>query len=115
MIRRPPRSTLFPYTTLFRSFATPLINPPDKLKEGLAVYRGALPAGTRGDAALAFPVHVTASRPPARRESETSLLHFLPEAGGRLPPLGDTDIQSFQAFPHVLSPKQREKYMDGAP
>ncbi|PYN44878.1 MAG: LLM class flavin-dependent oxidoreductase, partial [Candidatus Rokuibacteriota bacterium] len=42
-------------------FATPLINPPDKLKEGLAVYRGALPAGTRGDAALAFPVHVTAS------------------------------------------------------
>src|SRR3712207_7651383 len=23
MIRRPPRSTLFPYTTLFRSFATP--------------------------------------------------------------------------------------------
>src|SRR2546422_4881725 len=24
MIRRPPRSTLFPYTTLFRSLATPL-------------------------------------------------------------------------------------------
>src|SRR5687768_18012551 len=24
MIRRPPRSTLFPYTTLFRSFATDL-------------------------------------------------------------------------------------------
>src|SRR2546425_7364408 len=24
MIRRPPRSTLFPYTTLFRSFYTPL-------------------------------------------------------------------------------------------
>src|SRR3712207_7282487 len=23
MIRRPPRSTLFPYTTLFRSFGTP--------------------------------------------------------------------------------------------
>src|SRR5713226_4028568 len=33
-------------------FATPLINPPDKLKEGLAVYRDALPAGTRGDTAL---------------------------------------------------------------
>src|SRR2546427_5969355 len=26
MIRRPPRSTLFPYTTLFRSFAQPLID-----------------------------------------------------------------------------------------
>src|SRR5256886_17314615 len=26
MIRRPPRSTLFPYTTLFRSFLRPLYN-----------------------------------------------------------------------------------------
>src|SRR2546430_12814233 len=26
MIRRPPRSTLFPYTTLFRSVATPVLN-----------------------------------------------------------------------------------------
>src|SRR3712207_7250264 len=25
MIRRPPRSTLFPYTTLFRSFLVPLL------------------------------------------------------------------------------------------
>src|SRR5438552_14624564 len=25
MIRRPPRSTLFPYTTLFRSFKDPLV------------------------------------------------------------------------------------------
>src|SRR3712207_8618274 len=25
MIRRPPRSTLFPYTTLFRSFQTPCL------------------------------------------------------------------------------------------
>src|SRR3712207_7552997 len=28
MIRRPPRSTLFPYTTLFRSGATPSSDPP---------------------------------------------------------------------------------------
>src|SRR2546427_9616182 len=27
MIRRPPRSTLFPYTTLFRSMRTPAENP----------------------------------------------------------------------------------------
>src|SRR3712207_7518732 len=26
MIRRPPRSTLFPYTTLFRSFPLPLVD-----------------------------------------------------------------------------------------
>src|SRR5580704_18258142 len=28
MIRRPPRSTLFPYTTLFRSAACPAASPP---------------------------------------------------------------------------------------
>src|SRR3712207_8976644 len=28
MIRRPPRSTLFPYTTLFRSHLPPLRDPP---------------------------------------------------------------------------------------
>src|SRR2546430_12708935 len=27
MIRRPPRSTLFPYTTLFRSYAQPPVGP----------------------------------------------------------------------------------------
>src|SRR3712207_8258518 len=27
MIRRPPRSTLFPYTTLFRSFRDPALQP----------------------------------------------------------------------------------------
>src|SRR5438128_1133763 len=93
-------------------FATPLINPPDKLKEGLAVYRGALPAGTRGDAALAFPVHVTASRAQARQECEASLLHFLREAGERLRPLGDADIKSFEAFRQVLARMERVKYED---
>src|SRR5438270_2477029 len=29
MLRRPPRSTLFPYTTLFRSFVWPVPSPPD--------------------------------------------------------------------------------------
>src|SRR2546422_4496862 len=33
MIRRPPRSTLFPYTTLFRSKAFDLSAEPDKLRE----------------------------------------------------------------------------------
>ena len=93
-------------------FATPLINPPDKLKEGLAVYRGGLPAGTPGDAALAFPVHVAASREQARRESEASLLHFLREAGERLRPLGDADVKSFEAFRQVLARIERVKYED---
>src|SRR5262249_12031583 len=38
-------------------FASPLINPPDKLNAGLAVYRQGLPAGTVNDTTLAFPVH----------------------------------------------------------
>src|SRR5256884_4697359 len=32
MIRRPPRSTLFPYTTLFRSVFGPTLNPYDLSK-----------------------------------------------------------------------------------
>src|SRR3712207_7415428 len=38
MIRRPPRSTLFPYTTLFRSRRDPLIAP--QLVERLAAVLG---------------------------------------------------------------------------
>src|SRR2546426_8154578 len=41
MIRRPPRSTLFPYTTLFRSSAAL------RLLEGLRDARGQLHAGAR--------------------------------------------------------------------
>ncbi len=93
-------------------FATPLINPPDKLKEGLAVYRGGLPAAIRGDAALAFPVHVTTSRQQARQEVEAGLLHFLREAGERLRPLGGADIKSFEAWRQVLARMQRVTYQD---
>src|SRR4030066_1602552 len=31
MIRRPPRSTLFPYTTLFRSYLVPVVLTPEDL------------------------------------------------------------------------------------
>lgn len=93
-------------------FATPLINPPDKLKEGLAVYRDSLPAGVRGDAALAFPVHVTTSRTQARKDCEAGLLHFLREAGLRLRPLGGADIKSFEAWQQVLARIDRVKYED---
>src|SRR5215813_1774243 len=57
-------------------FASPLINPPDKLKAGLAIYRATL-AGTPGDTALAFPVHVTTSRAQARQDCEAGLMRFL--------------------------------------
>src|ERR1017187_10793610 len=54
MIRRPPRSTLFPYTTLFRSGAT-------RLKAGhLWVYRSDL--AKTGDVAPGALVHVQGER-----------------------------------------------------
>src|SRR5499427_9618594 len=93
-------------------FASPLINPPDKLKEGLGVYRDTLPSGTRGDTALAFPVHVAASRAQARQDCEAGLLRFLREAAERLRPLGQTDIKSFEAFRQVLARIERVKYED---
>src|SRR2546428_6598123 len=39
MIRRPPRSTLFPYTTLFRSQAIPRLSPVDGRGDSLRVCR----------------------------------------------------------------------------
>ena len=96
----------------FPIFATPLINPPDKLRAGLAVYRESLPAGATGDVALAFPVHVTASRAQAREECEAGLLRFLREAAERLRPLGQGDIKSFEAFRQVLARIERVTYDD---
>src|SRR2546422_5361898 len=44
MIRRPPRSTLFPYTTLFRSLPGPLLLEQEE-RRGLPARAGLLPAG----------------------------------------------------------------------
>src|SRR5215212_11009039 len=45
MIRRPPRSTLFPYTTLFRSIAGSAAAPSKKAKKAAAAKRLAHPRG----------------------------------------------------------------------
>src|SRR5688572_31250643 len=59
MIRRPPRSTLFPYTTLFRSHAcdggaanrenAPVVQAPGRRRMGGDARRGDCHAGGRGD------------------------------------------------------------------
>src|SRR3712207_6975715 len=62
MIRRPPRSTLFPYTTLFRSLGLEPLDVPDGLR-GLA-DRGAdgvVDARLAAADDLAQPVHVVRS------------------------------------------------------
>src|SRR2546428_90652 len=58
MIRRPPRSTLFPYTTLFRSVRR---RPPRRTREGMALERGPRRHGPRAPAAGS-----PALDPPAR-------------------------------------------------
>src|SRR2546425_3948991 len=49
MIRRPPRSTLFPYTTLFRSRILPMDDDLLKYLEGFGLARGVVPAGSYKD------------------------------------------------------------------
>src|SRR3712207_7419496 len=65
MIRRPPRSTLFPYTTLSRSRARAPAAPG-------ARERGGLPARVRPRAGLRR--RPRRGRPPARSEEHTSEL-----------------------------------------
>src|SRR3712207_8868814 len=55
MIRRPPRSTLFPYTTLFRSKFTPLPKTSARLGGILAHPKMAIAALRRNAAVLVYP------------------------------------------------------------
>src|SRR2546430_4568175 len=49
MIRRPPRSTLFPYTTLFRSCLVTRVDPRDGSKEQPVIRHGEKDARRRED------------------------------------------------------------------
>src|SRR5258708_11775848 len=65
MIRRPPRSTLFPYTTLFRSRHIGLL---------ANITTWPLPTGTSTTAALPASSEPLASSPVKRSEEHTSEL-----------------------------------------
>jgi alkanesulfonate monooxygenase SsuD/methylene tetrahydromethanopterin reductase-like flavin-dependent oxidoreductase (luciferase family) len=79
-------------------FASPLINPPDKLREYLEVHRETLKAGVEQDVALAFPVHMAESRAQARRECEASLMHFFSLADELIRPLADAPPKTYEAY-----------------
>src|SRR2546427_6046189 len=51
MIRRPPRSTLFPYTTLFRS-EQDVLEQPDAARRVRGVHLGRTELGARGEEPL---------------------------------------------------------------
>src|SRR5258706_1732293 len=53
MIRRPPRSTLFPYTTLFRSLAAAFYLFREQLRQNLAAARGDDPTWRSRDLQMA--------------------------------------------------------------
>jgi len=92
-------------------FASPLINPPAKLKAGLTVYRQDLPHGDHGDTALAFPVHVAASREEARAQCEPGLLSFLRVATEAALPAAQDD-RSFEAFRQVRARMESVTWAD---
>jgi len=94
----------------FPIFSSPLINPPDKLKEYIGVHREALQPGVRQDTALMFSVHVSHSKAQARAECEASLMNFFRAAGERLRPLGETTIKSYEAFQQVIAKMERATY-----
>src|SRR2546428_6853316 len=81
MIRRPPRSTLFPYTTLFRSIATsgarravpyvvPLAVVSARVQSRQSVSRSAMVIGPRKS-----PIGPNASRPPRTPDRKSTRLN----------------------------------------
>src|SRR5437879_10958662 len=66
MTRRPPRSTLFPYTTLFRSYIVPVEEPRCMARVSLA------PPSCDHESASSFHLRLTACMP--RSEEHTSEL-----------------------------------------
>jgi len=82
-------------------FASPLINPPDKLREYLNVHRAALKTGAKQDVALAFPVHVADSRAQAQKECEASLMHFFSMVGELIKPPANDPVKSYEAYQQV--------------
>src|SRR3989454_1519547 len=71
MIRRPPRSTLFPYTTLFRSYSTNYHIAADL---SAAIYDIALAEGV--DPALAFRLVKTESNFTAKAKSKVGAIGY---------------------------------------
>src|SRR2546422_10595558 len=89
MIRRPPRSTLFPYTTLFRSLIDPTLSglPPFLVQHG-GVNSGFMVAQVTAAAlasenkSLAHPASVDSLPTSANQEDHGSMATFAPRRLG---------------------------------
>src|SRR2546430_4273420 len=74
MIRRPPRSTLFPYTTLFRSVLERAEEPPRHRRRTVHALQRRLGAGPF-DAETVAILHSAAGSPPLGRDDNRSEEH----------------------------------------
>src|SRR3712207_8447076 len=88
MIRRPPRSTLFPYTPLFRSLADARPAPPTGRRRGAGPVADVGPGHAPGTAARLAAAAAAAGRRPvrahARSEEHTSEIQSRPYLVSRL-------------------------------
>src|SRR5258707_10429556 len=95
MIRRPPRSTLFPYTTLFRS--------PRGGSQTIADALAALVRAQGGEIMTGAPVSALADLPPAR----VTLFDLTPRqlvaiAGERLPGRSEEHTSELQSRQYLV-------------
>src|SRR2546430_17498657 len=79
MIRRPPRSTLLPYTTLFRSEAFGIGLPPlkerfDRFEEGIAVIKALWTGGPVDLDGRYYPLRGAAAYPRPQQQPSPPLL-----------------------------------------
>src|SRR3712207_8204291 len=72
MMRRPPRSTLFPYTTLFRSYTMLVHSEGERAKDAITAIRGAFLRGISDE--FVQPVILEESAGVPRSEEHTSEL-----------------------------------------
>src|SRR3712207_6959730 len=72
MIRRPPRSTLFPYTTLFRSFTSVPASPKESPRDRAYTLPLKIPLSTSSSSAIttSSTLTPTSSTAPVKRLSE---------------------------------------------
>src|SRR2546427_5174173 len=91
MIRRPPRSTLFPYTTLFRSGQEEHL-----ILEGVRAQR---PAVAEDDGLSLSPVLVVNERPVLGRDGVHGEIHFVVRVDRKSTRLNSTHSQiSYAVF-----------------
>src|SRR2546430_2975905 len=95
MIRRPPRSTLFPYTTLFRSLQT------GEIKRQLAAIADAATRFERSWSGSPIGYHSRSEEHTSELQSQSNLVCRLllekkktPAAGARCPPSGARVLRS---------------------